>query len=226
MRSIRMAMAALAVMAAASAGAAAPLQVALVEDVSASSAGGVMLMDYVETGKVIALGPDDTLVLSYMTSCIQETIRGGTVTVGATQSEVRSGKVKRVKVGCDAGKMLPGGRENVGPLAGSVSRGELRGPDAPPMLYGASPMVELRAPGTLLIERLDKTGERHVINIESEDLLRGRFYDFAYRGKALSAGGTYRAVFGAQAIVFQIAPQAQPGYTPVVSRLLRFGTAG
>jgi hypothetical protein len=225
MRSIRMAMAALAVTAAASAAAAAPLQVALVEDVSATSAGGVMLMDYVETGKVIALGPDDTLVLSYMTSCIQETIRG-TVTVGTTQSEVRSGKVKRLKVACDAGKMLPGGGENVGPLAGSVSRGELRGPDAPPMLYGASPMVELRAPGTLLIERLDKTGERHVINIESEDLLRGRFYDFAYRGKALSAGGTYRAVFGAQAIVFQIAPQAEPGYTPVVSRLLRFGTAG
>jgi hypothetical protein len=203
-----MAMAALAVMAAASAGAAAPLQVALVEDVSASSPGGAMLMDYVETGKVIALGPDDTLVLSYMTSCTQETIRGGTVTVGATQSEVRSGKVKRVKVACDAGKMLPGGRENVGPLAGSVSRGELRGPDAPPMLYGSSPIVELSAPGTLLIERLDKTGERHVINIESEDLLRGRFYDFAYRGKALSAGGTYRAVLGAQAIVFQIAPQA------------------
>src|SRR6516162_8898360 len=96
MRTIAVAMAALAVMAAASAGAAAPLQVALVEDVSASSAGGVMLMDYVETGKVIALGPDDTLVLSYMTSCIQETIRGGTVTVGTTQSEVRSGKVKRV----------------------------------------------------------------------------------------------------------------------------------
>ena len=38
-------------------------------------------------------------------------------------------------------------------------------------------MVELRAPGTLLIERLDKTGERHVISIESEDLLRGRFYE-------------------------------------------------
>jgi hypothetical protein len=226
MRAIRIAMAALAVMAAASA-AAAPLQVALVEDVSASSAGGLMLMDYVETGKVIALGPDDTLVLSYMTSCIQETIRGGTVTVGSTQSEVRTGKVKRVKVACDADKMLPGGGENVGPLAGSVSRGELRGPDAPPMLYGSSPMVELSTPGTLLIERLDKTGERLVINIESEDLLRGRFYDFAHRGKALSAGGTYRAVFGAQAIVFQIAPQAEPGYMPVVSRLLRrFGTAG
>ena len=110
MRTIRMPLAALAVMAAASAAAAALLQVALVEDVSASSAGGVMLMDYVETGKVIALGPDDTLVLSYMSSCIQETIRGGTVTVGTTQGEVRSGKVERVKVACDAGRMLPAAR--------------------------------------------------------------------------------------------------------------------
>ena len=78
MRAMRMAAAALTA-------ASAPLQVALVEDVSANSAAGVMLMDYVETGKVIALGPDDTLVLSYMTSCIQETIRGGTVTVGTTR---------------------------------------------------------------------------------------------------------------------------------------------
>src|SRR5271166_218013 len=200
--------------------AAAPLQVALVEEVSATSA-GVELMDYVETGRIIALAPDDTLVLSYMSSCVQETITGGTVTVGTTQSEVRSGRVKRIKVPCDAGKMLLSG-EQVGTLAGSVSRGELRPPDAPPLLYGSSPMLELKAPGVLVIERMDKAGERYVVDVASKQLLRGRFYDFARWGKPLGAGGVYRAVFGTQTIVFQIDPHAEPGYMPIMSRLLRF----
>ena len=53
--------------------AAAPVQVALVENVSGNPA-GVEFMDYLETGKIIELGPHDTIVLSYMSSCVQETI--------------------------------------------------------------------------------------------------------------------------------------------------------
>jgi hypothetical protein len=200
--------------------AAAPLQVALIEEINASSA-GVDIMDYLETGQTIKLGPDETLVLSYLSSCMQETITGGTVTVGTLQSEVRSGKVRRIKVQCDAGKMLVG-NEKMGTLAGSISRGEVRPADAPPRLYGASPVVELKAPGLLLIERTDKPGERHLVEVASNQLVRGRFYDFARWGKPLTAGGTYRAVFGAQTIVFEIDPRAEPGYMPIVSRLLRF----
>ena len=152
---------------------------------------------------------------------MQETITGGTVTVGTLQSEVRSGKVRRIKVQCDAGKMLVG-NEKVGTLAGSISRGEVRPADAPPRLYGASPLVELKAPGVLIIERTDKPGERHLVEVASNQLVRGRFYDFARWGKPLTAGGTYRAVFGAQTIVFEIDPYAKPGYMPIMSRLLRF----
>src|SRR5438128_2137893 len=64
-----------------SAAPAAPGQVALVEDVTGNPA-GVALMDYLETGKTIALGPRDSVVLSYMSSCVRETITGGTVTIG------------------------------------------------------------------------------------------------------------------------------------------------
>jgi hypothetical protein len=222
LRAIRIAAAAVAVAVVTLAvAAAAPLQVALVEAVSAASA-GVEPMDYVETGKVIALGPDDTLVLSYMSSCVQETVTGGTVTVGTTQSEVRSGRVKRIKVQCDAGKMLLGGERET-TLAGSLLRGELRNaPNAPPMLYGSSPLLELKAPGVLVIERVDKAGERYVVDVARDHLLHGRFYDFARLGKPLRAGGVYRAVFGAQTIVFQIDAHAEPGYMPIMSRLLRF----
>ena len=43
----------------------APLQVALVEDISGHPA-SVQLMDYVEPGQVIRLGPGDTIVLGYL----------------------------------------------------------------------------------------------------------------------------------------------------------------
>src|SRR5216684_6334936 len=85
--------------------AAAPVQVALVENVTGNPA-GVEFMDYLETGKIIALGPHDSIVLSYMSSCVRETITGGTVTIGTDQSEVQSGRVVRTKVPCDAGKMV------------------------------------------------------------------------------------------------------------------------
>src|SRR4051812_34484614 len=78
--------------------------VAVVEDVSGKSA-GVEFMDYVPAGKVIRLAPSDALVLSYMKSCWREEIHGGTVTVGPEQSDVKDGKVRRMKVECDGGKM-------------------------------------------------------------------------------------------------------------------------
>src|SRR5271166_1564649 len=85
--------------------AAAPLQVALVENVTGNPV-GAEFMDYLETGKIVELGPRDTVVLSYMSSCVRETITGGTVTIGTDRSEVQAGKVARTTVPCDAGKML------------------------------------------------------------------------------------------------------------------------
>ena len=76
----------------ASAAAADPIEVALVESVSSKSP-GVEFMDYVQAGQIIRLGPHDTIVLSYMSSCLRETITGGTITVGPDWSEVQSGEV-------------------------------------------------------------------------------------------------------------------------------------
>jgi hypothetical protein len=224
MTRIRIAILMIAAAATAGVAVAAPVQVALVEDISGDSP-GVEFMDYLEAGRIIRLGPHDSIVLSYMTSCMRETITGGTVMVGTDRSEVRSGKVERTKVQCDAGKMLPGGDE-ARPLAGSVLRGGPRmlpsASNAQLVLYGSSPILELTAPGTLLIERIDQTGERYVLDVENKHLLRGGFYDFAQWNKALTAGGVYRAIFGAQKIVFRIDADAQPGRVPIVSRLLRF----
>ena len=107
-------------MAVASAAAADPIEVALVESVSSKSP-GVEFMDYVQAGQIIRLGPHQTIVLSYMSSCLRETITGGTVTVGTDWSEVQSGEVRRLRGQCNAGKIELTGGESL--IAGRIFRG-------------------------------------------------------------------------------------------------------
>jgi hypothetical protein len=96
-------------------------------------------------------------------------------------------------------------------------------------LYGRSPLLELNGPGTLLIERLDQTSERYLVDVETEQLLHGKFYDFGKWGRHLAAGGLYRisrdTQDGQEELVFKIDAHAKPGNTPMVSRLLRLNSA-
>jgi hypothetical protein len=199
--------------------------VAVVEDVSGQLS-GVDFMDYVESGKVIKLGSRGRIVLGYLKSCWRETITGGTVTVGTEQSRVQSGSVERVRVKCDGGRMelIP---EEAVESAGVISRSMGKQPDNRPKflpqvtLYARIPMVDVRAGGTLLIERIDKPGERLTFTVEPSQLVRGAFYDFASTNWVLAAGGVYRVTLGAKQIVFKVDAEAPP-MAPLASRLLRF----
>ncbi len=59
-------------------------------------------------------------------------------------------------------------------------------------LYGASPLVEAKGRGKLVIRRLDVPGERQEINLGGTQL-KGRFLDFASENVALVPGGLYAA---------------------------------
>jgi hypothetical protein len=104
----------------ASAAAAGPLEVALVEELTSASS-SVAFMDYLQSGQVIRLAPRDTLVLTYLTSCIRETITGGTVTIGTDSSEVQSGQVVRMRGQCGVGKMVLTSAQ--APIGGRTFRG-------------------------------------------------------------------------------------------------------
>jgi hypothetical protein len=209
--------------------AAAQTPVAVVEEVKGKST-GVEYMDYVAPGKVIKLGPKDSVVLGYMKSCWRETITGGTVIVGAEQSMIYLGQVERVKVDCEPEKMQLTDQQ-ASQSAGMAFRNAplyVPGQDAPQprvTLYGLSPIVEVKGGGTLIVERLDKQGERYELASNAQPLVRGVFYDFAKTNKALAAGGVYRASLGTREIVFKVHPQAKPGSTPIVGRLLRFSAS-
>jgi hypothetical protein len=195
--------------------------VALVEDVRGNSV-GVEFMDYLTAGKVIKLKSQDSVMLGYLASCWSETITGGTVTVGAEQSEVQGGQVNRLKVPCNPGKIALTAKQ-----ANQSAGTSFRAPeDDPVLLYGVSPVIEATGGAAVLIARIDQPGEHHTVTIPRKKGTRTSFADLAATGKRLVPGGLYRVSVGARQIVFRIDPGAKPGRVPVISRLLRLQPAG
>lgn len=201
--------------------------VAIVEDVHSSTA-GVEFMDYLTQGQIIDLGPADTLVLGYMSSCWIETITGGTVTIGLARSDVANGRVQRKKIRCHGGRIDIATHE-MSKSAVAVFRGTLDKPStpepsskAPPELtiYASSPIIDLGAAGRLVIERLDRAEPRVAIDITDQMLLHRTFYDFADMDRSLAPGGTYRLSFGGRTIVLKIDLGA-PREAPIIARLIR-----
>ncbi len=203
--------------------AAAESPVALVEEVQGKVTGAEP-MDYLSPRAVIKLGQNGSVVLSYLNSCQRETIKGiGTVIVGTEESSVHLADVKSEKTPCDAAHSHATARET-GEVAAtvlrSVSGAATASNTSQVTLYGASPLVEAKGRGQLVIERLDVTGERQKIDLDGSQL-KGKFFDFARANRALTSGGVYLATFGRSRIVFRIDPLAKSGATPMVGRLLR-----
>src|SRR3954447_24233829 len=130
----------------------AELLVAVVEDVHGKVT-GAEFMDYLAPAAVIDIGDGGSIVLSYMTSCRREKISGiGTVIVGTQESVVHLAEVKSEKIDCDSRQAYMT-RENSG-VAALVLR-SIALPKPQLTLYDASPMVEAKGGGTLVLQRLD-----------------------------------------------------------------------
>lgn len=195
--------------------------VALVEDVEGKAP--VRLMDYLAEGQRIELPPDAKLVIGYFGSCERETIEGGRVLIGATQSRVEGGKVAREKVECDGGKMLLTSAQ-AGASGVMAFRGFAPGQPLPKphfTIYGASPVFELSKPGTLYIQRLDKSTGEMELDLGAKDLVGGRFFDFAQAGRRLEPGGLYRIATEDGNVVVKVDVAAKPGKSALVGRLIR-----
>src|SRR5207253_5814599 len=204
--------------------AAADSPVAVVEDVQGKVT-GAEFMDYVTPKAVIKIGDGGSVILSYLKSCRRETISGaGTVVVGTEESAVHLAEVKAEKTNCDPNQANATTRETSGVAATvlrSVDSSKAASLPQPQLtLYGASPLVEAKGRGKLVIRRLDVPGEHQEISLGGTQL-KGRFFDFASENVALVPGGLYVATFKSSQIVFRVDAQAKPGATPIVGRLLR-----
>jgi hypothetical protein len=204
--------------------AAAASPVAIVEDIKGKVT-GAEFMDYVTPESVIRIEGDGTVILSYLKSCRRETISGaGIVTVGTEQSSVDRAVLKAEKTNCDPNQAQATTKDTSG-VAATLLRGvdaskKASLPEPQLTLYGASPLVEAKGRGSLIIRRLDLVGERQQVDLGGTQL-KGRFFDFASENVALVPGGLYAATFKSSEIVFRVDAQAKPGATPIVGRLLR-----
>ena len=197
---------------------------AIVEDASGSTP-GVEFMDYVPQGKVIKLGSAGKLVLGYLKSCWRETISGGTVTIGAEQSDVQGGTAERAKVACEAAQDAAHRRTR------QQERRRRLPPRPGPERQAASAIHALRplsaGRGEEGHDHRDRA-RRPAVGRALRDRrrhVRGAFYDFAQDNKALQPSGIYSATVGQVQVLFQIDAQAAPGKAPMAGRLLRLQPA-
>ena len=201
--------------------AAADSPVAVVEDIKGKVT-GAEFMDYVTARSVIKIADGGSVVLSYLKSCRRETISGaGTVVVGSEESIVDQAVLKAEKTNCDSNQANATTKDTSAVAATLLRSATATSLPAPQLtLYGASPFVQAKGRGTLVVRRLDLAGERHQIALGGTQL-KGKFVDFAGENVALVPGGLYAASFKSSEIVFRVDAQAQPGATPIVGRLLR-----
>jgi hypothetical protein len=205
--------------------AAAQSPVAVIEDVQGKVT-GAEFMDYVTPKTVIKVAAGGSIVISYMKSCQREKISGlGTVIIGSDESFVQFADVKREKTDCDSAQShatTKATSEAAATVLRSLADDKNTASKIKPQLtiYGTSPVVEAKGKGMLVMERLDIKGEKQQIELNGSQT-KGKFYDFVGANRALAPGGTYAATFGTSKIVFRIDPQAKPGATPIVGRLIR-----
>ena len=195
--------------------------VALVEDVDGKAP--VRFMDYLAEGQKFELPSGTKVVIGYLKSCERETIEGGKVVVGSAESRVEGGTVARAKVECDGGKMLltsaQASASGVMAFRGFAPGDKLPKPQL--TIYGVSPVFELRHPGRLYVQRLDKSSGEIELAVKASDLVAGRFLDFARINKHLEPGGLYRIATDDGNVVIKVDPKAKRGESAVVGRLVR-----
>ena len=192
--------------------------VAIVEEVD-SAGSGLGVFDYLEVGHTIQLEPGEMLILGYLTSCLRESIHGGRVTIGVTQSEVEGGLVIREEVECDGGYTTLSAAEasqsgvivfRQVPKRGHGSRSN------PIQVFSLQPVFLFPAEVTqVLLRRLDRSESDLRVPVE------GRWLDLGHSRLALAAGGLYEARAGGVSRVFELAKSSDRG-GPLVSRLVRF----
>ena len=193
--------------------------VAIVEEIKADGA-KVSFMDYLGTGRTVALGKNGRLVLGYLNSCLREVIIGGTVTIGSDQSVVKDGKVSRERVECDGGRLLLTA-EQAGKSAavvfrtGKFSKG--RGNQQPSLrIHSLQPLIQVKSlPRFVTVKRLDRS--QSTITVP----LRNGIADFVTHHLSLERGGLYRFTGSGASRIVRVDAYATDGGS-VISRLIAF----
>lgn len=191
---------------------------AMVENIS-SDRDDVQLMDYLSEGMEITLGADETLVLGYLLSCVQETITGGKVTVGADESTVEGGGVSREWIDCDGGEVLltQGQNQEAGAMAFRTSPGQCNAPKPERVIYGVSPLIKFHGtPAPVTITAACTGEDAGPITLGASS----KVTDAEKAGIRLTAGQTYLFESDGRSLVVKVSKLAEDKPVSAISRLV------
>ena len=87
--------------------------------------------------------------------------------------------------------------------------------DRPRLISSAGPVISLPKPGRLTVARVDEPAPPVALELPAKPV------DLAKRGVRFTPGGTYRASYGTDVIVFKIDAKLT-GETSPLARLIRF----
>lgn len=193
--------------------------VAIVEDLDGVLE-GVALMDYLWPGQKLELAGEQRIVIGYLASCIEETIRGGRVVIGDRQSTVRGGAASRRELQCENATRVDSEAKATTALT-AVFRKPIRRtsgtlPPADGTIYSVAPVVKLAGapPRRVTIERLDQNAVPLTLTPTGSTL------DLDALGLQLEPGGLYRISDGVRARVVRVSPDARSGAVPLLRRLI------
>lgn len=191
--------------------------VAIVEDIRPQRE-NLQIMDFVDVGMKIELTANELMVLGYLNSCIQETIRGGAVTIGEEKSTLIGGQVERRLLTCEGTTKTSTTKSKKGDLAAVVFRNKTfsKIPKAERNVYGLSPLIYLSQKADYVyLSRMDGKDKSYKVGVKNY------IVDLAQEGIILRRNVTYRVKAGKRAITFMVSAKAKRKVS-VLERLLRF----
>lgn len=179
---------------------------ALVEEID-SGVAGITQFDTLRAGQSVDLRPNHHAVISYLDNCSRETITGGLVKIGKSQSEVQGGQVSRETVQCNAGQLALNNTDK--DQSATIVFRPL------PTVPSLSPLIIAEKATKVTLTRTDKDVAPIVVPLK-----KGRV-DLEAAGIALQPGGVYQVTAGNRKTTIMIDPAAKPGDTPVLRRLVK-----
>ncbi|MDY0884449.1 hypothetical protein ACFPL7_00310 [Dongia soli] len=179
---------------------------ALVEEIESGPA-GVAQFDSLRAGQTVDLRPSGHAIISYLDNCRRETISGGLVKIGKTESVVEGGQVSRETVDCGTKQLALSG-DSQDQSATVVFR-------PLPTVPSVSPFIIADRASKVTLTRTDKEMAPVVVALK-----KGRA-DLQAAGIKLQPGGVYQVTAGKRKTTIMIDPAAKPGETPLLRRLVK-----
>ncbi len=188
---------------------------AIVEEVSYETE-DLLVFDYLFAGREIAVPAGQRLVIGYLSSCVREVVTGGTIRIGAKQSE-GDAAITREAMACAGAAQVAGADASATALTAIFRGGDKEVVTGDRPVNSTLPVfLAPHNASTLSVSRLDADGPEIQLDVS------GGVVDMAAAGAApLQPGGVYFASAGAAFVEFAISATAKATGGPATPRLVR-----